>query len=78
MEHDIIVISPDNTVGDRDKVLLGPIAKALRNPAFKATLAQSMVAPIRRSLDYQGIARKVFTIEPLPQGAIPYYFKGDE
>ena len=29
--------------------------------------------PIRTSLDYQGIGRKLFVVDPLPQGALPIY-----
>lgn len=29
--------------------------------------------PIRRSLDYQGIARRTLIIDELPEGALPYY-----
>lgn len=75
MEHDVIVISPENKTGHRDNVLLGPIAKALRNSNFRSGLAASMVAPIRRSLDYHGIARRAFLVEQLPQGALPTYNK---
>lgn len=75
MEHDFIVITADNKIGQRDDVLLGPIAKALRNPNFRSGLAASMAAPIRRSLDYQGIARRALLVEQLPQGALPTYDK---
>ena len=73
MEHDIIVISDENLTGHKDKVLLGPIAKAMQNPALMARLARSMAAPIRRRIDYQGIARKVFMVEQLPPGAALIY-----
>lgn len=31
--------------------------------------------PIRTSLDYQGIGRKLLVVDPLPQGALPVYDK---
>lgn len=73
MEHDIIVISDENLTGHKDKVLLGPIAKAFQNPALMSQLAKSMAAPIRRRIDYSGIARKVFMVEQLPPGAALTY-----
>ena len=32
-----------------------------------------MANPIRRNLDYQGIARRALVVDPLPQGALPVY-----
>ena len=37
-------------------------------------LTQSMVSPIRRSLDYQSIARRLFQIDSLPSEAEPIYY----
>lgn len=34
-----------------------------------------MANPIRVSLDYQGIGRKLLVVDPLPQGALPVYDK---
>lgn len=51
------------------------IAKALESPQGREALAQVMANPIRTSLDYQGIARKLFVVDPLPQGALPIYDK---
>ena len=31
--------------------------------------------PIRISLDYQGVGRKLLVVDPLPQGALPVYDK---
>lgn len=45
----------------------------LSSSSGRCALAQSMIAPIRRSLDYQGIARKAFAVQSLPQGALPVY-----
>jgi hypothetical protein len=38
-------------------------------------LAQVMIFPIRRGLDYQSIARQIFQIESLVSGAEPIYDK---
>jgi len=51
------------------------IAKALESPHGREALAQSMANPIRTSLDYQGIGRKLLAVDPLPQGALPVYDK---
>lgn len=51
----------------------GPIVGYLKSPGGRQHLAQLMVAPIRRSLDYHSISRQALCIDPLPQGALPYY-----
>jgi len=49
------------------------ITKAIMTQEGKVALAQAMANPIRRNLDYQGIARRTLVIDPLPQGALPVY-----
>lgn len=51
------------------------IAKALETEEGRVALAQAMANPIRTSLDYQGVGRKLLVIDPLPQGALPVYDK---
>lgn len=51
------------------------IAKALETEEGRVALAQAMANPIRTSLDYQGIGRKLLVVDPLPQGALPVYDK---
>lgn len=49
------------------------IKRALTSEEGKIALGQAMANPIRRNLDYMGIGRKVFVVDPLPQGALPVY-----
>lgn len=42
------------------------IAQALSTDEGRAALAQAMVEPIRRSMGYQSVARKIFPPDPLP------------
>jgi len=49
------------------------IARAIMTQEGKLALAQAMANPIRRNLDYQGIARRLLVIDPLPQGVDPKY-----
>jgi hypothetical protein len=49
------------------------IARAINTQEGKIALAQAMANPIRRNLDYQGIARRTLVVDPLPQGAMPTY-----
>jgi len=49
------------------------IARAIMTQEGKLALAQAMANPIRRNLDYHGIARKMLTVDPLAQGALPVY-----
>ena len=51
------------------------IAKALETEDGRVALAQAMANPIRVSLDYQGVGRKLLVVDPLPQGALPVYDK---
>lgn len=36
-------------------------------------LARALAFPIRQSLDYQSIARRIITVETLPPAAVPVY-----
>ncbi|MFW6172963.1 MAG: HK97-fold major capsid protein [Elusimicrobiota bacterium] len=49
------------------------IAQALQTEEGRVSLAQAMVEPIRRSLEYQAVGRKLLMIDELPQGALPRY-----
>jgi hypothetical protein len=51
----------------------GLIAQALDTEEGRIALATAMVEPIRRSLDYQGIGRRLLTVDELPQGALARY-----
>lgn len=49
------------------------ISRAIMTQEGKVALAQAMANPIRRNLDYHGIARRALVVDPLPQGAQPTY-----
>lgn len=49
------------------------VSRAVLTQDGKVALAQSMANPIRRNLDYQGIARRLLVIDPLGQGVNPNY-----
>lgn len=49
------------------------VERAIMSQEGKVALAQAMANPIRRNLDYQGIARRALVVDPLPQGALPVY-----
>ena len=49
------------------------IAQALETDEGRAALAQAMVEPIRRSLEYQAVGRKLLMVDELPQGALARY-----
>lgn len=51
------------------------IAQALETPEGRVALAQAMVEPIRRALEYQAIGRKLLVPDELPQGAYARYEK---
>jgi hypothetical protein len=49
------------------------VSRAIMTQEGKIALAQVMANPIRRNLDFQGIARRALVVDPLPQGAMPTY-----
>lgn len=49
------------------------ISMALSSEEGRVSLAQSMVEPIRRSIDYQAVGRKLLLVDDLPQGATVRY-----
>ena len=76
MEHPIIITSKGK-VGLRHR--LNPTRRPVLNiKGIASALGASMVQPIRRSLNYQGIARAMFPVQQLPQGALPIYDRGFE
>lgn len=45
------------------------------NTQFMSKLAASLIAPLRRKINYHDIAKKAIVVEPMPQGALPVYDK---
>ena len=58
-----------NTNEQRESI----IAMALETPEGRTALAQAMVEPIKTSLMYQAIGRKLLMVDELPQGALARY-----
>ena len=51
----------------------GMIKQALDSTDGRVALAQAMVEPIKTSLMYQAVGRKLLMVDELPQGALPRY-----
>lgn len=49
------------------------IAAALETSEGRVALAQAMVEPVRRSLEYQAVGRKCLMVDELPQGSLARY-----
>jgi len=49
------------------------IKRALLTQEGKIALGQAMALPIRRNLDYAGVARRALVVDPLPTGTLPVY-----
>lgn len=76
MEHDLIIITSGNKTLHKS---VDPLIQALRSAAGRQALAASMVAPIRRQLNYHQISRYLMPVQQLPTGALPVYYKdGDD
>lgn len=73
MKHPIIITS-SGKIENREKYERNSIiAKYLASSVGRQTLASSMIAPIRRRLDYQGLARKIFQVQSMPlPGSLVY------
>jgi len=54
------------------------ISSLLKTQSGKMKLAASMQNPLRERLDYEGVFRRAIVVDPLPQGALPYYDKDIE
>ena len=63
------LVNPSVSELKRDEL----ISRAIMTQEGKVALAQAMANPIRKNLDYHGIARRALVVDPLPQGAIPSY-----
>lgn len=72
MEHKSIYIDSRGKAWANSQ---GFISKYLSSRIGRMKLAQSMVAPLRRTINYSNIAKNCFTTTPLPQGALPTYNK---
>ena len=51
---------------------------ALGSEQGRTALANAMANPIRITLDYQSVGRKLIMVDPLPQGSLPVYDKDIE
>jgi len=60
-----------NGLTDKEKEMI--IEAALNTDEGRVALAQAMVEPIRRSLEYQAVGRKLLMVDELPQGALARY-----
>jgi hypothetical protein len=54
------------------------IRQAMSSPQGKSQLAKSMMNPIRRGLDYQGIARRALVVEQMPLPSSPVYYRDED
>jgi hypothetical protein len=78
MEHPIVISSSGEIAARPKNSFQGILSQVLNSQQGRSQLAAAMAAPIRRNLDYTGIARKIFSVEPMPQGALAIYDKDDE
>ena len=60
-----------NGLSDEQKQAV--VAQALETEEGRTALAQAMVEPIRRALEYQAVGRKCLMVDELPQGALARY-----
>ena len=60
-----------NSLTDQEREEI--IAQALSTDEGRVALAQAMVEPIRRALEYQAVGRKLLMVDELPQGALARY-----
>lgn len=75
MKHKVLIIDSDGKAGNFLNNKNNVINQYLSTSAGRQQLAAAMANPIHRNLNYAGIARKIFQVQQLPQGALPYYNK---
>ena len=51
------------------------IAKHMKTATGRATIAASMNRPLREYRDYTSVGRRGLSVDPLADGALPYYDK---
>lgn len=54
------------------------ISDYLRSPEGRQRLAMSMIQPLRTTLDYTSLSRKIIQVEPMPPAARVFYGPLDE
>lgn len=60
---------PSTTEVQRDEL----VRQAILDQGGKVALAQAMALPIRRNLDYSGVARRALVVDELATGVLPLY-----
>ena len=60
---------PSTTESQRDEL----VRQAILDQGGKVALAQAMALPIRRNLDYSGVARRGLVVDELATGVLPLY-----
>ena len=71
MEHNLpsnVALTGQPTYNDEQRDEL--ISRAIMTHEGKLALAQAMANPIRRNLDYHGIARRALVVDPLMVAAL--------
>jgi hypothetical protein len=68
VNHNFIKISSKKYIGqDPNRILANKLASLLNYSISITAFANAMATPIRRSLDYKGIASKFCTLQPMPK-----------
>ena len=70
-----MIKKPETSYADQREDIM---RSAFDHPEGRAALAQAMVEPIRNSLMYQSVSRKLFMVDELPQAALARYDLADE
>lgn len=65
------ICSPKKKLTSQEKEVV--ISEIMNSQEDRDALAASMVEPIRRNLDWQGIGRKLLMVDELPQGVLARY-----
>ena len=63
------IMSDSPALNDREELL----DRAFSSAEGRTALAQAMVEPIRRRLQYTSLVRRILNVDPLPTGALPVY-----
>lgn len=76
MEHPIIIDSLGKAFARQTTGIFSKshiVSQYISSAQGRSALAQAMALPLRRNLSYSNLARQVFSVTPMPQGALPVY-----
>lgn len=72
--HNLVGQVVQSAVAERQAAVNSSLIEALvSTPEGRSRLAQAMIRPLQNRMSYGGLVRGAFSVQQLPDGALPYY-----